>query len=278
VNRDVEVWSDVRAVPALAMLAGLDCVAGLVLLRNFGGGPPLHLTNARLSFAGLAVAALTVAGRWWLLRIERERAALWVRTLLMALCVLPMLVLLSLATNRHSPWAVSLVSALAVASGGTVLLWNRVSSASVTATRSPVIVARALPLEATPAKPQLAETNQTPAKMPKAEGRGHKRAADEWMERTTGEAGQVRLQGQIVAEFSAGQSIATVHIPFCPAFCDLPEFSYEIVDSPSIRARTPAVYRYGARLELKRSGDITGPDRAEIRFSATDACNSARAA
>src|SRR4029077_2480166 len=114
---------------------------------------------------------------------------------LMALCVLPMLVLLSLATNRHSPWAVSLVSALAVASGGTVLLWNRVSSASIAATKSPVVIAPTLPLKATAAKPQPVETKETPVRMPNAVSGVYNRAAEEWTERTTGEAGQVELQG-----------------------------------------------------------------------------------
>src|SRR5262245_15896228 len=89
----IAVWADIRAFPALAVIAGLDCVAGLVLDRKWNNGPPLHLTNARLLCGALAVAVLTVGSRWWLSRMERETPAQWLRVLLAALCIVPMLAL-----------------------------------------------------------------------------------------------------------------------------------------------------------------------------------------
>jgi len=102
--------------------------------------------------------------------------------------------------------------------------------------------------------------------------------SDAWMERTIDELGAVKLQGSVRADFAAGQTIATVHISFSPAFARLPEFSCEVVDAPSVRARTPAVYRYGARIELKRTGDVSRTDHVEIRFHACAARDSSRAA
>jgi hypothetical protein len=276
---DVAVWSDVRAFPPLAVIAGLDCVAGLVLWRKYSGGPPLHMTNARLCLAGFAVAALTVAGRWWLARIEREPPAVWIRSLLMALGVLPMLTLLTLANAQHSPWAVSSVSALAVAVGGAVLLWNRLSSAP-SATNAPSAPSAATfppPMAAT--APAVREPKCTlEESRHNASVRQRSSNSETWMERTIDGSGAIELQGSVHADFVAGQTIATVHVSFSPAFARLPEFSFEVVDAPSVRARTPFVYRYGARIELKRTDDSSNPARAEIRFSACVAADASRAA
>ena len=98
------------------------------------------------------------------------------------------------------------------------------------------------------------------------------------MERTLDDSGAVALRGQTLAEFAAGQSVAVVHIPFCPAFELLPEITCEVIDAAAVRARAPAVYRYGARVELRRSGDVSHPTRAVIRFRAGVAANTSRAA
>src|SRR5437879_4503896 len=74
---DLSVWANARAIPALALLAGLDCVAGLVLLRQFSGGAVLRVANGRLCGAAVAAAVLTIGSRWLLSRIEREPPALW---------------------------------------------------------------------------------------------------------------------------------------------------------------------------------------------------------
>lgn len=279
-KNQIAVWTDIRAFPALAVIAGLDCVAGLVFGRKYNGGPPLHLSNARLCVAAFAVAVLVIAGRSWLSRLEREPPAYWLRVLLTAACLLPMLALLSLANSQHSPWAVSFTSALAAASGGAVLLWNRRSQASSAAAPAPVLTELTL-LSPTPIAPAGfdARIGALTGASPKANRQLPHSNSDEWMERTTGASGEVTLQGKVQSEFAAGQSIATVHIPFCPAFGQIPEFSCEVIDEPSVRTRSPAVFRYGARLEIKRTGDTSGPARLEIRFRATASSrNSSRAA
>src|SRR5262249_15012606 len=94
------------------------------------------------------------------------------------------------------------------------------------------------------------------------------RQPDQWMERVIDESGTVRLHGRIMAEFRTGESMAMVHIAFCPVFVCAPEFPCEIMTAPLGRPRPPVVYSYGARIELKRSGDMAQPARTEIRFSA----------
>jgi hypothetical protein len=86
------------------------------------------------------------------------------------------------------------------------------------------------------------------------------------------------LRGQVFAEFAAGQSVSVVHIPFCPAFALLPELACEVIDAPAVRARAPAVFRYGARVELKRAGDISHPIRVAIRYQAGVSTKASRAA
>jgi hypothetical protein len=257
VKRDLAVWSDVRSFPALAVLAGLDCVAVLILVRERAGSPPLRMANFRLCSAAIAAAALTIGSRWFLARIEHERPALWIRSLLAALSVLPLVALLTTATSRNSPWAISLVSALAVMAGNVNLLWSRrwVARGAGSGTR---------------------ESSVVPAR--NSHEFRYNRTADEWIERTNDPAGGVVCRGRCVAQFSAGQSVATVHIPFLPAFDSLPEFSCEVVDDPSIRSRTPAVYRYGARVELRRTGEIAHAICVAIRFQASAAAQSSRAA
>ncbi|MGE5194375.1 MAG: hypothetical protein ACM3U2_17950 [Deltaproteobacteria bacterium] len=276
---ELAIWADIRAFPPLAVVAGLDCLAALVLWRKAAGGPPLYLTNARLCLAGLAVAALTVAGRWWLARIESESPAVWIRSVLMALAVLPMLALLSLANSQHSHWAVSFTSALAVASGGAVLLWNRISSAPSAEVPTPGTAAITLAFPMIPVTPPVSESKTpaetSPARTPPGTGAPNSEA---WMERTIDESGTVKLQGQVVAEFAAGQSVATVHIPFCPPFARIPEFECDAIDAPGVRPRTPAVFRYGARVELKRAGDTSHPARAKVRFHACASADASRAA
>jgi hypothetical protein len=278
IKRDLSVWSDVRSFPALAILAGLDGVAILILLRERTGSPPLRLADTRLCSAALAATTLTVGSRWFLARIEHERPALWIRSLLAALSVLPLVALLTTATSRNSPWAISLVSALAVIAGNVNLLWSRRSHAHLAMTQANESLAVIHSLNVASPAIEIVEPASGVSLSDRATTAGAIRAADAWIERMTDSVTGVACRGQIVAQFAAGQSVATVHIPFVPAFDRVPEFSCEVVNQPSIRSRTPAVYRYGARVELRRSGEIMNAIRAEIRFQASVVAQSSRAA
>jgi hypothetical protein len=257
-------WADARAIPSLAILAALNCVAAMLVLRRLGGGPPPHLTNTRLCIAAAAVALLGFASRWNLARLERSRPRLALRALLATFGVLPLTVLLAAVTNRHSPWAVSVVSGLAVATWTTLLTWRGRGhggreSADAQPVRAELELLR-LPAAA-PAVPRVGDRNA-------ARGSSADRTADEWIERSIDASGRVTLRGRLCVTFAAGQTHATAHVPFAPLFAELPEFSCEVIDHPSLRAR-PAVYRYGARLELRRADGIPEALKVSLRFQAT---------
>lgn len=277
-GRDTAAWSDVRSFPALAVLAGLDCVGLLILLREWTGSPPIRLADTRFCAAGLAAAALTIASRWFLGRIEREKPALWVRSLLAALSVLPLIALLTTASARNAPWAVSLVSALAVIAGNVNLLWGRRSAVDSAIERPNAASASNERLRQPSPGNELPDCTKNTLHDDAGMTGAAERAAAEWIERTTDSANGAVCRGRFVAHFAAGQSIAAVHIPFIPVFERVPEFSCEVVGQPSIRARTPAVYCYGARLELKRAGDLSNATRVEIRIQANAAAHRSRAA
>lgn len=280
-KRDLAVWSDVRAFPALAILAGLDCVASLVLISDRASRTSFKLGDSRLCLAAIAAAALAIGSRWSLARIERERPALWIRSALAAFSVFPLIALLTTATSRNSPWAISLVSALAVAAGNANLLWSRNAAARAMSIISPDIAPPERPAGNQPVLlPAVAAPPAEPlgADRQSFEARRGEREVPEWLERVTGETGDVTLRGQIVADFAPGQSVATVHVSFNPPFARLPEFSHEVFGAPAIRSRAPAVYHYGVRVELKRNGDTSTAARAEIRFVARAPSHSSRAA
>jgi hypothetical protein len=255
--RDLAVWADIRAFPPLALLAGLNCVAGLILMRQHAGRLPLRMTNWRLCVAAVAAAGLAITGRWILARIEREPPAFRVRALLAFASVFPMIVLLTVATPRNSLGAIGLVSLLAVAAGNANLLWNRRHSAPPAA-----MICQELP----EAKRDVAEI------MPPTHV-----AEREWTERSCDETGQVLLRGRVSAPFAAGQSLAMVHVPFIPVFACMPEFSCQVIDQPAVRTRAPVVYRYGVRIELKRTGSTELPLEVAVEFRAMSA-SAARAA
>ena len=279
---DLAIWASVRAIPPLAILAALNCLAALLAWRERSGAP-LRLTNLRLCTAAFAAAALTIGSRWLLARIERHRPAFWIRALLAALSVLPIVVLLSSATSRHSPWAVSFVSALAVAAGNANLLWNRrpgapQSGVPLTAAATHVPDVLALPTPIASVTEQYARESGVNAVIKSRASDVPEAHADAWFQRSTDAAGAIRLRGKIIAEFAAGQSFANVHIPFFPPFAGVPEFSCELTGAPSVRAKAPAIYRYGARIELKRTGEMASAMRVEVEFLAIAGESAANAA
>lgn len=259
--RDLAVWSDIRAFPPLALLAGLNCVSALIVMRQRSGGLPLTLSNWRLCVAAIAAAGLTIGSRWLLGRIEREPPAFRIRVFLAAVSVFPLIVLLTVATPRNSITAIGFVSLLAVAASNANLLWSRRHPAPQQAMKTDSVPRR---METPPA---VVRVVPEAAPVPLAT---HP-AGSEWTERTCGERGEVLFRGRVSAGFAAGQSLTTVHIPFFPAFPCVPDFTCEIIDEPAVRARTPVVYRYGVRIELKRSGSVLTPLDVAVEFRTTQA-------
>ncbi len=224
------------------------------------------MSNWRLCMAAAATAGLTIGSRWLLARIERTSPAFRIRVFLAAVSVFPMIVLLTVATPRNSLGAVGFVSLMAVVAGNANLLWNRRQTTKLAAS--------------TIARSRLAETKPVVVRMAAAaapESRPTYASGSEWTERSSDEQGQVLLRGKVSAGFAAGQSLATIHVPFIPAFACIPEFSCQIVDQPEVRVRTHVAYAYGVRIELKRSGSTALPLYVAVEFRAAQV-STARAA
>jgi hypothetical protein len=259
--RDLAVWSDIRAFPPSALLAGLNCVSVLIVMRQRSGGLPLTLSNWRLCVAAVAAAGLTIGSRWLLTRIEREPPAFRIRVFLAAVSVFPLIVLLTVATPRNSITAIGFVSLLAVVAGNANLLWSRRHSAPPETLK---MVSEPRLVETPPAVVRVVP-EAAPEPFPTHP------AGCEWTERTCGERRELHFRGSVSASFAAGQSLTTVHIPFIPAFPCIPEFTCQIIDQPAVRSRTPVVYRYGVRIELKRTGSVLTPLDVAVEFRATQA-------
>jgi len=273
-GRDLSFWADARAIPSLAILAATNCVAAMVLARKLGGGVPLHLSNVRLCVAAIAASGLSLAGRWNLGRLERHSPALATRMLLAFFSVLPLVVLFTAVGSRHSPWAVSLLSGLAVATWTTVLTWRRLGAEGAFRDDRPAPTFNDAGVIKLPRSQQVLER---PAENGLESDSRVDRSASDWAERTTNASGQVTLRGQLQVAFAAGQTHTAAHVPFWPPFAHVPEFSCELVDQPAVRAR-PAVFRYGARLELRRTGDIAAPLEVSVRFHVALSSDASRAA
>ncbi len=87
-----------------------------------------------------------------------------------------------------------------------------------------------------------------------------------WMTRRTDADGFDSLEGGTKVKFSAGQKLAVVHLGFFPSFAQTPEMECEVLDEGTYHIRPAAVYPYGARLEIQRSGQPGESDVIELGF------------
>ena len=81
-----------------------------------------------------------------------------------------------------------------------------------------------------------------------------------------------RLDGDLTVHWRNGQRHQLVHVPFVPAFEELPEVictcGHNRSDEP-VRARVADVQRFGTRIELRRSGPADHQQSTDLGFSAT---------
>jgi hypothetical protein len=266
---EMRSWGDARALPALAIWGGMLCVTAMVVLRVLAGAAPIRLSNWQLCLTASAVAILNVVARAVMARVEPRPVSLGARILLGAAALAPVMALLWGTESRHSKFAVGFSTALAVASAAAVFNWRgraRVGSeSSNAAAMEPTEKAQAtVALRTASAAGDAAPFGPTgPLRV---ESTGDR--PSQWLKRIVDAAGREVVEGVALAEFAAGQSFAVVHVPFVPPFGRMPLFTSELVECPDVRLKGSAVFAYGARLELKRSGDVAVPLVAEIRFRA----------
>lgn len=91
------------------------------------------------------------------------------------------------------------------------------------------------------------------------------------------EPGEGSISGRVTIVFAAQQKQQVAHIPFWPPFARLPMFDCEVEGDADLRIQ-PFVHTYGARLELKRSGDTCRALVVTIAFHGEVAPASHRAA
>lgn len=73
------------------------------------------------------------------------------------------------------------------------------------------------------------------------------------------------VSGRVTVVFVAYQKHQVAHIPFWPPFPATPQFDFEVEGDIDLRVQ-PVVLPWGARLELKRSGDCSRPVTLTIDF------------
>ena len=93
------------------------------------------------------------------------------------------------------------------------------------------------------------------------------------MTRQTLPDGAEEIEGSVRVLFSAGQRLASVHVPFSPPFAVAPQVECELNSEEDARWKVSVVYPYGMRIELKRSGSSAD---AEVELNYSAVCGTVR--
>ena len=70
-----------------------------------------------------------------------------------------------------------------------------------------------------------------------------------------------------MAEFPAGATTTTVHIPFYPAFDQIPDIHVVPVDNDKASLRIVQAKPYGVRIDVKRPSLHTDSDAGRLYFA-----------
>ena len=100
----------------------------------------------------------------------------------------------------------------------------------------------------------------------------------QWLTRRTLQTGDDCVEGLVRVEFAADEKQTVVHLPFSPPFSHSPEVDCEFEGIDNCRARVTTVHPFGARIELRRSGECETPESGQLQFCATCATQRERAA
>lgn len=213
------------------------------------------LAVTSISLIGMLASLLSRWGGVWTARFDRLFD--------IGLTVLPLFMLSMAAARDRLPWAVLYTGVVSVLVSVWLARQNAVTSAwwlsspansSLLPDQPLVVVRPAIPLSVV--SPEMeSETG------PDAGCDG------QWLRRHTEGPLEDCLTGMTCAEFAAGRKQTVVHIAFCPPFSVVPKLTCEASDVAA-RCRVAAVYSYGARIEVKRTGNCTERTRVAIEFTA----------
>lgn len=88
-----------------------------------------------------------------------------------------------------------------------------------------------------------------------------------WLSRRQTEDGE-QIEGWVRAHFAAGQRETTIHVAFCPPMSACPEIETEELDGAGLEIRVAAVFPFGVRLSVRRSGELDERNIDRIGFIA----------
>ena len=88
-----------------------------------------------------------------------------------------------------------------------------------------------------------------------------------WLARRQTAVGE-EIEGWTRVHFASGQREATVHVAFCPPLAGSPELHTEDLDGAELEIRVAAVFPFGARLAVRRKGDLNERHLDRIGFIA----------
>lgn len=248
------------AKPQATIGAGLIWIALNWTTMFSLGKSPLNTLQVCLAATSISLIGLlaSLLSRWsgvWTARFERFFD--------IGLTVLPLFMLSMAAARDRLPWAVLYTGIVSVLVSVWLARQNFVPSAwrlrspmdSSPSPDQPLVVARpAIPLSVVTLEME-SETGSDVAH------------GSQWQRRHTEGPLNDCLTGMTCAEFAAGRKQTVVHVAFCPPFSVVPRFTCEASDVAA-RCRVAAVYPYGARIEVKRTGDCTERARVAIEFTA----------
>jgi hypothetical protein len=82
--------------------------------------------------------------------------------------------------------------------------------------------------------------------------------------------GREAVQGVLVAEFAAGQDLATLYVGFCPPFERLPHVEAEMTDGPAANIKIVQVLHNGAQLDVSLGSVATETTIVSVEFMASE--------
>jgi hypothetical protein len=250
--------------PSGRLLAGLllwvfvDVIALVLLARRLAGAFPLHLSVFDFSWILALGTILSCLARGLMHRDEESLPRPRWRILL---CLAPVVALsFALWPGRSVgalctalvAWTVTAIVAARPALvfsegwleqfGGTIVEFSR-------------FLSNALP-------------GSAPIVEPSTESIEGRESAELRLERRTTTAGVEQIDGTAEARFAAGQKHCTLHVAFCPPFGARPTVELAAGSGLDAQVKAAAVYPYGVRIDVRRSGDAAEPGQCRVEFRA----------
>jgi len=82
--------------------------------------------------------------------------------------------------------------------------------------------------------------------------------------------GRDAIHGMLIAEFTVGQQLATLHVGFCPPLEHLPHVEAEVADGPAARIKVVQVLHNGAQLDVGLEDPALEATLVSVEFMAAE--------